>query len=219
MTGAWAYDDTELDDLGVHCSHTERRADDATRQVDEWLKCEFMQDHIGSSFTGVIAAVTNFGLFVRLDEYQIDGLVHISNLGDDYYQFDNTKNMLVGENSHRVFRLGDKVEVRVKQVNLDDRKIDLELLSAESPTGKSRMPKGNKGQRNAKRVTKIAVVSARISASRQVKKHRVKKIVAVIQVVRGTINHESESYSFWFARGSLSANTAPRSVNRVICFT
>tara|TARA_B100000700_G_scaffold16477_1_gene16318 strand:+ start:2136 stop:4493 length:2358 start_codon:yes stop_codon:yes gene_type:complete len=145
LTGAWSYDDAGLDDLGVHCSHTERRADDATRQVDEWLKCEFMQDHIGSSFSGVIAAVTNFGLFVRLDEYQIDGLVHISNLGDDYYQFDNTKNMLVGENSHRVFRLGDKVDVRVKQVNLDDRKIDLELLNAESPTGKSRMPKGNKG--------------------------------------------------------------------------
>ncbi|WP_370259446.1 ribonuclease R [Idiomarina sp.] len=152
LTGAWSYDDTGLDDLGVHCSHTERRADDATRQVDEWLKCEFMQDHIGSSFSGVIAAVTNFGLFVRLDEYQIDGLVHISNLGDDYYQFDNTKNMLIGENSHRVFRLGDKVDVRVKQVNLDDRKIDLELLSAESPSGKSRMPKGHKGQqRNSKK--------------------------------------------------------------------
>src|SRR5690606_16926258 len=114
-----------------------------TRQVDEWLKCEYMQDHIGSEFGGVIASVTNFGLFVRIDDMQIDGLVHISNLSNDYYQFDGEKQMLIGENSRIVYRLGDKVRIRVKSVDLDERKIDLDLLAAESPTGKNRMPEGH----------------------------------------------------------------------------
>lgn len=147
MTGAWAYTDKELEDLGVHCSMTERRADDATRQVDEWLKCEFMLDHIGMEFSGVISSVTNFGLFVRLDEYQIDGLVHISNLNDDYYQYDNQKGLLIGENTRTIYRLGDKLKVRVKAVNLDDRKIDLSLLDAESPRGKKRKQRSGKTQR------------------------------------------------------------------------
>ena len=125
---------------------TERRADDATRQVDEWLKCEFMLDHIGMEFTGVVSSVTNFGLFVRLDEYQIDGLVHISNLGDDYYQYDNQKGMLIGENTRTIYRLGDKVKVSVKTVDLDERKIDLTLLGAESPT-KQRKRNSGKTQR------------------------------------------------------------------------
>jgi len=147
LTGAWAYSERELEDLGVHCSMTERRADDATRQVDEWLKCEFMLDHIGMEFSGVVSSVTNFGLFVRLDEYQIDGLVHISNLGDDYYQYDNQKGLLIGENTRTVYRLGDKVQVRVKTVDLDERKIDLSLIAAESPAGKQRKRNSGKTQR------------------------------------------------------------------------
>lgn len=146
-TGSWAYTDKQLDDLGMHCSMTERRADDATRQVDEWLKCEFMLDHIGMEFDGVVSSATNFGLFVRLDEYQIDGLVHISNLGDDYYQFDSQKGLLIGENSRTVYRLGDKVKVQVKAVDLDERKIDLSLLNATSPSGKKRNNKSGKTER------------------------------------------------------------------------
>lgn len=147
LSGAHAYPDKELDELGVHTSMTERRADDATRQVDEWLKCEFMLDHIGSDFDGVVSSVTNFGLFVRLSDYQIDGLIHISNLDNDYYHFDQQKGMLIGDNSKSVFRLGDHVTVKVKDVNLDDRKIDLSLLSASSPSGKKRnMPSKGKGK-------------------------------------------------------------------------
>jgi ribonuclease R len=147
LNGAHAYLDKELDELGVHTSMTERRADDATRQVDEWLKCEFMLDHIGSDFDGVVSSVTNFGLFVRLSDYQIDGLIHISNLDNDYYHFDQQKGMLIGDNSKSVFRLGDHVTVKVKDVNLDDRKIDLSLLSASSPSGKKRnMPSKGKGK-------------------------------------------------------------------------
>ncbi|HET8817557.1 MAG TPA: RNB domain-containing ribonuclease, partial [Pseudidiomarina sp.] len=138
LAGALSYPEEQLDELGVHCSMTERRADDATRQVDEWLKCEYMQDHVGSEFTGVIAAVTNFGLFVRIDDMQIDGLVHISNLDNDYYQFDSDRHLLIGENSGKAYRLGDKARIRVRSVNLDERKIDLELLSAETPAGNQR---------------------------------------------------------------------------------
>lgn len=155
LIGAWAYSETQLDELGVHTSMTERRADDATRQVDEWLKCEFMLDHIGMEFEGVISSVTNFGLFIRLSDYQIDGLVHISNLDNDYYHFDQQKGMLIGENSHSVFRLGDSVKVKVKDVNLDDRKIDLSLLEATSPSGKKRdMPKKGAGKPKGSRSSK-----------------------------------------------------------------
>lgn len=170
LEGAWMYPDEQLDELGAHCSMTERRADDATRQVDEWLKCEYMRDHVGSEFTGVIAAVTNFGLFVRIDDMQIDGLVHISNLDNDYYQFDSERHLLIGENSRRVYRLGDKVRIRVKSVNLDDRKIDLDLLSAESPTGTDRMTprRGHKpkaaqepSKKHKKNLTKARVKSKR----------------------------------------------------------
>lgn len=155
LVGAWAYSETQLDELGVHTSMTERRADDATRQVDEWLKCEFMLDHIGMEFDGVISSVTNFGLFIRLSDYQIDGLVHISNLDNDYYHFDQQKGMLIGENSRSVFRLGDSVKVKVKDVNLDDRKIDLTLLEATSPSGKKRdMPKKGSGKPKGNRSSK-----------------------------------------------------------------
>jgi len=181
LEGAWMYPDQQLDELGAHCSMTERRADDATRQVDEWLKCEYMRDHVGSEFGGVIAAVTNFGLFVRIDDMQIDGLVHISNLDNDYYQFDSDRQLLIGENSRRIYRLGDKVRIRVKSVNLDDRKIDLDLLSAESPTGKDRMP-GGKPDKNAtdkrkpskelSKKHKKNVTKARIKSKRKAKEDK-----------------------------------------------
>lgn len=131
LEGAHSYDENQLAELGPHCSQTERRADDATRQVDEWLKCEFMQDHVGDEFDGVISAVTNFGLFVRLNDYMIDGLVHISNLTSEYFHYDAERHLLIGESSGNVYRLGDKARVKVAAVNLDERKIDFELLSVE----------------------------------------------------------------------------------------
>ena len=91
------YDAGDWNAVGVHCSETERRADDATRDVEAWLKSYFMQDHVGDEFDGTISGVTSFGLFVTLDELYVDGLVHISDLGQDYYQFDAHKHMLRGE--------------------------------------------------------------------------------------------------------------------------
>ncbi|MBN7821887.1 ribonuclease R [Bowmanella yangjiangensis] len=134
-TGGKAYSDEEVSQLGIQCSMTERRADDATRDVADWLKCEFMLDHVGDSFDGVIASVTSFGFFVRLSDFHIDGLVHISALENDYYHYDELKQHLIGENFGTVYRLGDQLRVKVAGVNLDDRKIDFVL---DQPMGKGK---------------------------------------------------------------------------------
>ncbi|MCQ8878931.1 ribonuclease R [Pseudoalteromonas shioyasakiensis] len=126
-SGDYVYSDDEVDQLGEQCSTTERRADDATREVADWLKCEYMQDHVGDEFEGVISSVTNFGLFIRLDDLQIDGLIHVTNLGSEYFQHDAAKHCLIGEQTHKVYRLGDKVTVQVASVSLDERRINLTL--------------------------------------------------------------------------------------------
>ncbi|WP_194757247.1 ribonuclease R [Aliidiomarina indica] len=131
LEGAHYYDTAALGELGPHCSHTERRADDATRQVDEFLKCEFMQDHVGDEFDGVISSVTNFGLFIRLNDLMIDGLVHISNMTQEYYHYDADRHLLIGESSGKVYRIGDKARVKVAASNLVERKIDFALISVE----------------------------------------------------------------------------------------
>jgi len=120
--------DQQLAMLGEHCSMTERRADEATRDVMSWLKCEYLTQHVGEQFNGVVTAVTSFGLFVELNDLYVEGLVHVSSLRSDYYQFDGVRHRLIGERSGTVFRLGDAVKIRVVRVGLDDRKIDLELL-------------------------------------------------------------------------------------------
>lgn len=134
--GGYHYQLDELDQLGEECSTTERRADEATRDVSDWLKCEFMQDHVGDTFEAVIASVTSFGLFVRLNELFIDGLVHISSLGSDYYQFDPMRQRLIGEHTGQVYQVGDPVTVKVAAVNLDDRQIDLVMLGDDCKGGK-----------------------------------------------------------------------------------
>ncbi|MCK8046774.1 ribonuclease R [Shewanella sp. 1CM18E] len=137
--GGFHYQIEELDLLGEECSTTERRADEATRDVSDWLKCEFMQDHVGDTFEAVIASVTHFGMFVRLNDLFIDGLVHISSLGSDYYQYDNMRQRLVGEASGQVYQIGDTVTVKVAGVNLDDRQIDL-MMEGDSAGGRRRRP-------------------------------------------------------------------------------
>merc|ERR1712194_17400 len=107
--GCYSYSPEQVAELGEHCSMTERRADDATRDVADWLKCEYMQDHVGDLFTGVISTVTNFGLFVRLQDLHIEGLVHITSLGRDYYHFDDVRMCLTGENTKVSYHVGDVV--------------------------------------------------------------------------------------------------------------
>jgi ribonuclease R len=114
-------------ELGIHCSMTERRADDATRDVEAWLKCFYMRDHLGSVFTGTVSSVTSFGMFVSLDDLYVEGLVHVSELGKDYFHFDAAKHQLLGEHTGQTYRLGDRVQVRVVKVDMESTKIDFVL--------------------------------------------------------------------------------------------
>ena len=108
----------EMSVIGEQSSMTERRADDATRDVVSWLKCEFLQQCIGETYEGVVSGVTGFGLFVELDGLHVEGLVHITSLPQDYYRFDASKHRLVGERTRKVFRLGDSLTVNVARVDL-----------------------------------------------------------------------------------------------------
>jgi len=113
--------------LGAHCSMTERRADEATRDVVNWLKSYYMRDKVGETFMSSISAVTAFGVFVALDELYVEGLLHISELGNDYYHFEGAKHQLVGERTRQHYRLGDRLRVKLVRVDLDSSKIDFVL--------------------------------------------------------------------------------------------
>jgi ribonuclease R len=128
----FSYSHEDMNRLGRHASTTERRADEATREVVTWLKCEYMQDKLGQVFKGRISAVTSFGIFVELDEVYVEGLVHITALNNDYYTFDSVKHRLVGTRGGSVYRLGDKMTVLVARVDLDERKIDFEPVEEEA---------------------------------------------------------------------------------------
>lgn len=134
------------DDIGLHCSATERRADEATRDVQNWLKCFYMKERIGEVFDGTISAVTGFGIFVALDEVYVEGLVHVSDLGADYFQFDNIKHQMLGERTSQRFRLGDRVRVKLVKADLESNKIDFLLVQADKglagnkPAARSRAP-------------------------------------------------------------------------------
>lgn len=124
----YVYTPAEMGSLAVHCSQRERRAEEAERDVDERFKCAWMSKHVGSEFDGVVTGVTSFGLFVELDESKVSGLVHISQLANDYYHFDPQRKLLKGEKSGEQFRLGDHVRVQVLRASLEDRKIDFRLV-------------------------------------------------------------------------------------------
>ena len=150
----YPYTMTDLVAAGEHCSMTERRADDATRDVHLWLKCEYLRHHIGDEFAGVVASVTRFGMFVELTDIYMEGLVHISALPSDYYHFDQASQRLVGEHTRKTYQLGDAVRVQVARVDLDDRKIDLEIVGEVTPGAGRR---GNKKSiRNRSKTTEGA---------------------------------------------------------------
>lgn len=143
----FSYGSADMQRLGAHCSMTERRADDATRDAVGWLKCEFMLNKVGEVYDGTIAAVTSFGLFVELDDIYIEGLVHISAMGSDYFHFDPVRHRLEGERTGLRFCLADRVRVQVARVNLDERKLDLELVDNPRGRGKKRKLRGDKHRR------------------------------------------------------------------------
>ena len=143
------YDTAAMAALGEHCSVTERRADDATREVEAWLKCEYLRDHVGEEFDGVVAAVTGFGMFVELNGIYIDGLVHVSALPMDYYHYDRGKQRLTGERGGRSFNLGDAVRVQVARVDLEEKKIDLELVGEQRSRRKGQSDGKKSGKKGA----------------------------------------------------------------------
>lgn len=115
--------------LGEHCSMTERRADDATRDVVAWLKCFYMQDKIGEEFEGTVSGVTGFGLFVALDGVYVEGLLHVTELGNDYFNYDKARHEMIGERTGVRYRLGDRLHVKVSRVDLETSKIDFMLVA------------------------------------------------------------------------------------------
>lgn len=147
-----------LDDAGEHFSQTERRADEASRSVTMWLKCHYMQQHLGEEFVGVISAVTEFGLFVTLKDLYVDGMIHVSQLGDDFFMFDQASQSLVGQSRGQTFSLGDEVKVKVAGVNLEERKIDFELVRQLTHAGRairSRAPRVAKAAPRAEATEEI----------------------------------------------------------------
>ena len=176
-TGGYHYPLEEMDVFGAHCSSTERRADDATREVADWLKCEYMQDHVGEEFDGVISSVTGFGFFVRLNDLFIDGLVHISGLANDYYLFDMPKQRLIGENSGMIFRLGDAVKVRVEAVSLEQKQIDFSLISSERKPKRSGKTARTKAKKTEVKPSKKTSTKKKAKAEKSaVKKSHVSKM-------------------------------------------
>lgn len=119
-------------ELGKHCSMTERRADDATRDVEAWLKCYYMQDKLGEEFDGTVAGVSSFGLFVALDGVYVEGLLHVTELGNDYFNYDKARHEMLGERTGVRYRLGDRLRVKVSRVDLETSKIDFVLVARES---------------------------------------------------------------------------------------
>ncbi len=162
--------------FGEHCSMTERRADEATRDATDWLKCEYMLDRVGEEFDGIITSATSFGIFVELDDIYVEGLVHITSFDKDYYHFDPVKHRLVGERSNKVYRLADRVRVRVARVDLERKRIDFDLVGEEggdatapaperpakkSKSGKKRRrSRGGRGKSAAKKSGETAAAKA-----------------------------------------------------------
>jgi ribonuclease R len=132
--------------LGQHCSQTERRADEASREVEAWLKCFYMQDRVGERFAGTLSGVASFGVFVTLDDLYVDGLVHISELGNDYFHFDAVRHQLLGERTGQRYRIGDRIAVQVARVDLTTSRIDFVL----APGTRLRGPLAASGQRAGK---------------------------------------------------------------------
>ncbi len=138
-------------DLGMYCSQTERRADEATREVDSWLKCYYMKKRVGDEFEGSISGVAGFGIFVALDDVHVEGMVHVSELGSDYFQFDPGKHQLLGEKTGKRYRLADRVKVKIVRVDLESSRIEFVLSDQDNERQSYSARVGGSLQKNRKR--------------------------------------------------------------------
>ena len=147
----YPYDAESVLQAGEHSSFTERRADEAVYDVLEWIKCVYLSDRVGDDFDGVISSVTKFGFFVELSGVYAEGLVHVSALLEDFYRYDMKSQSLVGERQRNSFALGDVVSVQVARVDIDERKVDLELLTHTPLRRKSTAGRGAKTNKERSR--------------------------------------------------------------------
>ena len=168
----FTYSEEDMARFGEQCSMTERRADEATRDVEAWLKCEYMMDKVGECFDGIVSGVTSFGLFVELQGIYVEGLVHVTSLSNDYYHFDPIKHCLTGERTHQVYSLADKVNVRVTRVDLDEKRIDFDLVDKYEEEGSKKRrgerPAGKRKQKSRK--TEKAAGKKKVATSKHVTK-------------------------------------------------
>ena len=161
----------DWEQIGLHCSMTERRADDATRDVVAFLKCYFMQDRVGEEFIGSVSSVVPFGLFIALDDIFIEGLLHISDLGSDYFHYDETRHALMGERTGKQFRLSDRVKVQLVRVDMATNKIDFRLIEGPLPPAAKVLPQAIE-----------AAPEAAGEAGKKARKPRSKKAAAEVAV-------------------------------------
>lgn len=204
----YPYKAHDIQSLGEHCSTTERRADLATRDAMDWLKCEYMQQHIGQTFSGIVSSVTSFGLFVELKDVFVEGLVHVTGLPDDYYIYDNVHHCMKGERTGRRFRLGDELEVMVSRVDLDDKKIDFELLSTISKPGRKKAT-DKSGSAKKTRSTGSAALGSRFKsvAAKAKLLREAKAAEEAAKKGRGRGGKKKPSAAGKAAKGSTSANS------------
>ena len=202
--------------MGAHCSANERRADEASRDVEAWLKCRYMRDRLGEEFAGTVSAVTSFGLFVQLDALYVEGLVHITELGGEYFKFDDVRQELRGERTGIRYATGARVQVQVSRVDLDGRRIDFRLVregdearlagrgAAGRPSGKAAAKVPAK-----KRTPKTAVETLEDvrQADRDVKKSR-KEVIASLHPVKAAQQAAKRAASK--ASRKTTAKAAPR---------
>jgi ribonuclease R len=180
-----AADQRAWEAAGLHCSANERRADEASRDVEAWLKCKYMREHLGEEYSGVVSAATSFGIFVTLDSLYVEGLVHITELGGEYFRFDELRQELRGERTGIRYAIGSRVQVQVSRVDLDGRKIDFRLVHpgddlvprALRDKGVSAPANGGRGKKNAAQDRRLADAERNRSPI-QALKASVKKVVA-----------------------------------------
>jgi ribonuclease R len=149
---------------GLHCSANERRADEASRDVEAWLKCKYMKEHLGEEYSGVVTAATSFGLFVTLDAMYVEGLVHITELGGEYFRFDEMRQELRGERTGMRYAIGTRVRIQVSRVDLDGRKIDFRLVNEGELLGQRQMGEKSSPRDSADRVNGARLTPAGRSA-------------------------------------------------------
>ena len=153
---------------GLHCSANERRADEASRDVEAWLKCKYMREHLGEEYSGVVTAATTFGIFVTLDAMYVEGLVHITELGGEYFKFDEARQELRGERTGIRYAIGTRVRVQVSRVDLDGRKIDFRLVrEGEELAGPRHEGKGRVRRRRPRRASGVPAKSSTKRAAQE----------------------------------------------------